>query len=214
MDVYCCYLLLPNLHKFNLSRIIKPDSLSQIVQDFPCPYPSPANSPCDDRCWDPQTPPDPRPICGGPNTNPHEVFDGFWKTTWKWMIRRLFRFLLGRLGLFSGANILVLRECRDITNQTNQQTFRFIPHLSASERSSLALATPGSGGLLTAFRRAKNSPNAMLFLASPIWFVLARNASPLKETLPTSYICRIITPLTRVTTRENRFFKAMGIVVI
>ena len=31
------------------------------------------------RCLDPQTPPEVRPL-GGPNTDPHKVFGGFWKT--------------------------------------------------------------------------------------------------------------------------------------
>lgn len=131
--MYCCYLLLPNLHKFNLSRIIKPVSLSQIVQDFPCPHRSPANSPCDDRCRDPQTPPDPRPIRGGPNTNPHEVFDGFWKTTLRKNYLKMhdwktISFPFGSFSsLFSGANILVLRECRDMKNPNQSTNVSFHP---------------------------------------------------------------------------------------
>ena len=35
--------------------------------------------PCEDRYLDPQTPPEVRPL-GGPNTDPHKVFGGFWKT--------------------------------------------------------------------------------------------------------------------------------------
>ena len=35
--------------------------------------------PCEDRCLDPETPPEVRPL-GGPNTDPHKVFGGFWKT--------------------------------------------------------------------------------------------------------------------------------------
>ena len=40
---------------------------------------------------DPRTPPEVWPL-GGPNTDPHKVFGGFWKTTWriipisKWLI--------------------------------------------------------------------------------------------------------------------------------